>query len=404
MIAIDVTRRGIRVVRQPSGSALPGLLWVLYFASMSLTPGASHAHAEVTAPQSPIDVTPALDLRAVTDLDRVTEQLADRRVVFVGEQHDRYEHHLTQLEIVRRLYQQNPDLAIGMEAFQQPFQPYLDAFIAGEMSEQEMLRNTEYYARWRFDYRLYAPLLRFAREHGVPVVALNVPQELTRKVGREGADALSADERAQLPAEIDRSDSAYQKRLAEVFAAHPSGGGQSFDNFLEVQLLWDEGMAERAATYLREHPDTRMVVLAGVGHLAYGSGIPQRLARRLPVTSAIVLNGWQGVAEPGFADYLLLPEPQALPPAGRLGAVLEEDDDGVRIAACQDDSPCKSAGLRKGDLIVSIGDALVDNMADLRLAMWDKNPGDKVRVGISRRRWILRPRDVEFEVELQPMP
>ena len=61
-----------------------------------------------------------------------------------------------------------------MEMFQQPFQRYLDEYVAGSIDEQTMLRATEYYRRWRMDFRHYAPILRYAREHGLPVIALNV--------------------------------------------------------------------------------------------------------------------------------------------------------------------------------------------------------------------------------------
>ena len=187
-------------------------------------------------------------------------RLDDARVVMVGETHTRYDHHLTQLEIIRRLHELNPNLAIGMEAFQQPFQWALDEYISGAMDEQEMLRATEYYQRWRMDYRLYAPILRYAREHGLPVVALNLPAELTRQVGRHGMDGLSEEARARLPAEIDRTDAAYAQRLREVFAHHPNERGQPFEHFLEVQLLWDEGMAERAADYLEANDGTPVTI------------------------------------------------------------------------------------------------------------------------------------------------
>jgi uncharacterized iron-regulated protein len=362
---------------------------------------AAGASAEPQLDSEDMQATPALELNALSDLDSVIAGLFEHRVVFVGEQHDRYEHHLTQLEIIRRLHQRNHQLAIGMEAFQQPFQPHLDAYIAGELSEQELLRNSEYYARWRFDFRLYAPILRYAREHRLPVVALNLPEEITRQVGRGGIQSLSEQDRARIPADIDRSDTEYEQRLSEVFDSHPRQNGQSFEHFLEVQLLWDEGMAQRAVEYLQAHPEQRMVVLAGSGHLAHGSGIPQRLLRRLPVSSAIVLNGWQGSTAAGLADFLLFPEQRALPPAGRLGAVLDDQDNEIRVSACQPDSPCATAGLKSGDRLVSIDDRPIAGMADLRLAMWDKSPGDRVRLEISRKRWIFPAKAMRLDIELQ---
>ena len=119
--------------------------------------------------------------------------------------------------------------------------------------------------------------------------------------------------------------------MSEVFDSHPRQNGQDFEHFLEVQLLWDEGMAQRAADYLQAHPERHMVVLAGSGHLAYGSGIPQRLLRRLAVSSAIVLNGWQGSIEPGLADFLLFPE-ERTPAEGTAG--------GGKQFSLHQESPC----------------------------------------------------------------
>ncbi|MGW8310789.1 MAG: ChaN family lipoprotein [Thiogranum sp.] len=344
--------------------------------------------------------TPAIDLRTMSDLQGIIPELADKRVVFVGESHNRYDHHLNQLEIIRRLHEIHPRLAIGMEMFQQPFQSVLDDYVAGKLSEEELLRGTEYYQRWGFDFRLYAPILRYAREHQIPVVALNVPVELTRKVGREGLDALTEEERAQLPTDIDRSDSDYERRLREVFDQHP-GNGRRFEHFLDVQLLWDEGMAERAAKYLAEHPDYRMVVLAGSGHIAWGSGISGRLARRLPGDSATVLNGWEGTLAPELADFLLLSETRTLPPAGRLGALLENGDGAPVIMSCKPDTPCARAGLRKGDRFLAIDGQPINTMTDLRLAIWDKLPGDAVTLRMQRPRWLLSPKELNLRVELQ---
>jgi uncharacterized iron-regulated protein len=362
--------------------------------------GAHPPHAATGPAASPVQQTPAVELGEAADLEGIIPKLADRRVVFVGERHDRYEHHLVQLEIIRRLHAIHPRLAIGMEMFQQPFQQVLDDYVAGSLGEQDMLRRSEYYQRWRFDFRLYAPILRYARANQLPVVALNLPAELTQKVGRNGLDSLTAEERAQLPAEIDRSDSAYEQQLREVFELHP-GNGRSFDNFIEVQLLWDEGMAQQAADYLAAHPDDHMVILAGSGHVARGSGIPRRLARRLPASSAIVLNGWDGALEPGLADFILMPQPRVLPPSGKFGLLLEAQSTVPVVEACMPDSPCTRAGLQRGDRFLSIDGEPIEDITDLRLAMWDKLPGDTVTLEISRERWFSAPQQLSYSIELR---
>jgi len=332
--------------------------------------------------------TPVLDLRTMPQLQDIIPDLSGMRVVLVGETHNRYDHHQMQLEIIRHLHALNPQLVIGMEAFQQPFQDILDGYIAGELDEQELLRGTEYYRRWKYDFRHYAQILAFAREHGLPVVALNLPVELTDKVSRVGIDGLTESEHEQLPAVIDRSDMAYTERLRDIYQQHPTTDGRGFEGFLEVQLIWDEGMAERAAEYLEAHPDYHMVLLAGSGHLAYGSGIPQRLQRRLGADMAIILNDWQGQLSPGLADYLLLPKQQSLPPAGKLGALLEEQEDRLLVKHCMKDSPCEQAGLKPGDRILSINELPINEPADLHLIMWNLKPGDSITLVLNRRRWL----------------
>jgi hypothetical protein len=269
------------------------------------------------------------------------------------------------------------------------------------VDEKQLLRDTEYYRRWRFDFRLYAPILEYARENRLPVVALNLPAELTSKVGREGISGLTEAERKELPEEIDRSDTAYEARLRKVFDHHPVRGGHGFENFIDVQLLWDEGMAERAADYLRAHPDYNLVVLAGAGHLAYGQGIPRRLTRRLDVESAIVLNDWDGTLEPGLADYLLLPQEQSLPPSGKFGALLDEEGGKLSIDQCLPKSPCKLAGLQPGDQIIAINGEGIADLADLRVATWDKRPGDSVTLKVRRQHWYRPTQELSYEITLR---
>ena len=351
----------------------------------------------------PIETTPAVRLSKTPTIEQLIPELVHKRVIYVGETHTRYDHHLIQLEIIRRLHALYPQLAIGMEFFQQPFQQYLDAYIRGELDEREMLRRTEYYERWRYDYRLYAPILRYAREHGIPLVALNLPVEITQKVSRGGLDSLSEAERAQVPAEIDRSDEAYAQRLKNIFDLHPEGQAPDFEHFLTAQLLWDEGMAQQIVDYLTRYPARRMVVLAGSGHLAYGSGIPRRVARRLPLESSLIINSWEGELVPAVADILLLPQEQVLPEAGKLGAMLEEDKEKqlVKLDICLIDTPCAKHGLKSGDQILSIDGEAISSMADLRIMMWDKQPGDEISLTIRRNHWFAEDEELSYQITLQ---
>lgn len=326
----------------------------------------------------------AVDLATPVVRDKLVAQLAAKRVVFVGEFHDRYDHHLNQLEIIRGLYEADHNLAIGVEYLQQPFQSQLDDYIAGRTTEQEFLRESEYYPGWGYDYRLYAPIFRFAREQKIPVRALNVPRTMASQVGKTGIAALSPEQRAYLPKDIPPADEAYKARLRSSFEGHSAKAKPSdFDHFVEAQVAWDEGMATSAAKYLNENPTRRMVILAGSGHISYGSGIPKRLARQTQAAYAIVLNSGEEI-EPDMADYLLLTKKQNLPPAGTLGITMEEKDGEVRIKTLSPGGAAEKAGLKKGSVLAEVDGQPLKTTADLRLALWDKKPGDRVKAGVGK--------------------
>jgi uncharacterized iron-regulated protein len=325
----------------------------------------------------------ALDLGAALAPAALIDELADKRVVLVGETHTRYADHLNQLEVIEQLYARDPGIAIGVEYLQRRFQPRVDDFIAGRITEREFLRATEYYSSWGYDYRLYAPIFRFAREHRIPVRALNVPPSLPPAVAKAGFEGLSPEQRAELPKQIEPASDAYKARLREAFEAHEASEAQ-FDRFVEAQLVWDEGMAESAAQYLDANPNRRMVILAGSGHLAFGDGIPERLRRRTGASYATVLGSEREI-EPKIADYVLLSEDVSLPPAGALGIRMEEAGDGARIVSVGPGSAAERSGLRKGDVLTSADGQQVATVADVRVALWDKEPGDRVVIEVSRR-------------------
>lgn len=362
--------------------------------ALGLAAIAAHADSDWHEPSA------VMDLRDLKRIEQIVPYLLEKRVVFVGETHDRYDHHLNQLEIIRRMHEADPRLVIGVEFFEQPVQESLDGFVDGDLSERDMLERTEYFSRWNVDYRLYRPILQFARDNGIPVVALNLPGEVTRKVGREGLEALTADERKWVPGEIDRSDTAYHERLRAVFREHPETG-RSFDRFLDVQLLWDEGMAQRAAEYLETNPETRMVVLAGVGHVAHGSGIPQRIRRRVDVETAIVVHESGEPPSPGVADFLLFSRRQVLSAHGKLGILLgEADESGMGVSEVMSGSPAEKAGMRAGDRITALDGHLVHGLVDLRLALIDRKPGETMAVTVQREGVLRGARMLELEVTL----
>jgi uncharacterized iron-regulated protein len=209
-------------------------------------------------------------------------------VVYLGERHDSVADHAAQLAIIEALHAENPDVAIALEMFQRPFQPVLDQYLAGEITETELVEQTEYEQRWGFPWELYAPIVRFAKTHQIPLIALNAPTEVVRQVSRQGLSSLALsglepETLAHIPptADIDTSNSDYRAFVLQALGAHSSHGNFDPDHFFAAQLVWDETMAERIAQFRQAHPETQVIVLAGQGHVIFGYGIPDRVVRRL---------------------------------------------------------------------------------------------------------------------------
>ncbi|MBE9042602.1 ChaN family lipoprotein [Oscillatoriales cyanobacterium LEGE 11467] len=264
---------------------------------------------------SPVPV--AMSDEQTTTNDRILQELKTADIIYLGETHDRPADRQGQLEILEALHQENPNMAIALEMFQRPFQGVLDDYLAGNITEEQLRERTEYDTRWGFPWESYAPLLRFAKARQLPVLALNTPTEITRKVAGTGLESLEPADFEHIPPidEIDTTHEGYRQMLLEVFSAHQHGGhgnSDGFERFFAAQVLWDETMAEKIAQFYQGNPDTQIVAIAGRGHIVYGYGIPSRVARRLAAFDAIGRSVLFGAPEPELTSETQTSETEAI--------------------------------------------------------------------------------------------
>jgi len=254
------------------------------------------------------------------NVQEVLEKLYQTNVIYLGETHDNPEDHKAQLQSTQNLLARNKKVAIALEMFQRPYQDVLDRYIAGKITETQLIEQSEYEQRWVFPWENYAPILRFAALNKLPVLALNTPAEITRKVARRGLESLTPEEKRYIPpaSEIRTDNDEYRQMVLEAFQQHGQAGhgsSASFERFFTAQVLWDETMAEAIAGFLKANPDYQVVVLAGQAHIIYGYGIPSRVARRLgkkAVQSSILLNPLEediASTDKAIADYFWITSP-----------------------------------------------------------------------------------------------
>lgn len=338
----------------------------------------------------------AIEISSVKTLSDVIKGVLNKKIIYVGEVHDVFAHHAVQLDVITGIYKNNPRTAIGMEMFQRPFQETLDDFIQGRIGEFSFLKKSEYFKRWGFDYHLYKPILDFARTEKIPVIALNLEREIIKKVSADGIDSLTEEEKKAIPAELDFSDDEYRERLKEVFSMHKNSEEKKFDYFYQSQVLWDETMSQSVDAFIEENSVYQIVVLAGQGHLRFGSGIPKRTYRRNKHDYAIVLIDSE--VEKGIADYVIFPKPVEGVTAPKLMAFLSEEDGKVKVAGFPDDSISEKAGIETGDIIISLDDDVIGNIEDIKIHLQFRNKGDSVNVKVKRK---VDGKDEEMNFELK---
>ncbi|MFT3757682.1 ChaN family lipoprotein [Thauera sp.] len=338
-------------------------------------------------------------LRAGAEQSAVMEMVAGRDVVLLGEQHDDVDHHRWQLQTLAALHARRPDLVIGFEMFPRRVQPVLDRWVAGELSEQQFLKQVEWSEVWSMPAELYLPLFHFARINKVPMLALNIDQSLIRKVAKSGWNGVPDAERGGVGSAAAPSPS-YVDMLYDVHRQHArmrAGDGnestredEAFRNFVDAQLVWDRAMAEALAEARGGAQPPLMVGIMGSGHVRFGHGVAHQLrdlgvaevGLLLPVAATASCSEFvAGLADAVFAIQETVREP-APPP--RLGVSLEEHKDGVRIAQVSEGSLAARTGLRTDDVIVEAAGTPLKRSTTLVSLVRAQPPGTWLPIKLKR--------------------
>jgi uncharacterized iron-regulated protein len=257
--------------------------------------------------------------------EEMIDSLALARLIYIGEIHTLERHHRFQLRVIQALSQRNIPLAVGLEMLPFTVQSHLDAWTDGRLSEKEFLKLIDWETNWGTDFRLYRPIFEYARSERIPLRALNAPRHLVKEVARKGLAGLSEEHRRMLPP-ITMSSEEHRRLLELSIGRHKTLRAEMQAAAYEAQDVWDSTMAHEVAEYLNSEAGTgkTMVVLAGTGHMAYGFGIPERVARSCNLPYRIVISSdsgdleyqkeWERYVEPvdlTHEDFLFLGRPIA---------------------------------------------------------------------------------------------
>ena len=234
--------------------------------------------------------------------DDLISDLSGTRVIYVGEQHRDSEHHKIQLEVIKAVYKTHPNMTVGMEMFDQTYQPILDLWSAGKLDQEAFLKKVHWYANWKYDFELYKDILEFIKQEQIRLVGLNVPFHIPPKIAVGGIENLSDEDKKHIPQSIDTSNEAHRAYVEQSFKKHRVTWMDNFDFFYEAQCVWEDTMAASIALNLK---DDIMIVLTGNGHIVRKFGIPDRAFRRTGAEFRTIYPATAGgEVESDYADYI----------------------------------------------------------------------------------------------------
>ncbi len=249
------------------------------------------------------------------NVSELARRVAATQVVFFGEEHNDSVAHVLQHEVFRELHQLHTPTALSLEMFTTAEQLVLDEYLAGLITEKNLEADANL---WR-NYADYRPMVEYARENELRVIAANAPRRYTNRVTRAGLESLNDlphPSRALLaPLPIDTLTGPYYDKFASLMGGHENMGTMKI---YQSQNLWDATMAYRIHVFLLNFPDAKVVHLAGKFHTDEKLGTVAQLAKYAPHLSVSNIScfphesfgqpDWPAFAH--LADFVIITNPK----------------------------------------------------------------------------------------------
>jgi uncharacterized iron-regulated protein len=235
--------------------------------------------------------------KAFVDFEMMLADLTTADVAFVGEQHDDPNTHRLELAILEGLKRRKMAPAVSLEMFERDVQSRLDAYLTGTATEEEMLKDSRPWPRYRTDYRA---LVELAKVERWPVIAANVPRRIASAVakgGKAAIDQLSAEDRAFVAHDLQCPLDDYFERFAKSMGSHPAPDAKpaeqraTTERYYWSQCVKDETMAESIAAAVDKRTSPGPVVhYSGAFHSDFALGTAERTSRRLPGKRVVIIS------------------------------------------------------------------------------------------------------------------
>lgn len=218
-------------------------------------------------------------------LDELFAAMKDVDVVFVGESHDDPVAHYMELAIFRAAnerYGKSRPVVLSLEMIERDVQVVVDEYLAGLITETHFTTSSRAWKNYPQDYR---PMVEYARENKLAVVAANAPRRYINRVsrlGRASLNELSPQAKSWLaPLPYAEASKNYTDKFVNLMnqsaGSTPAHQITKDSPALASQSLWDATMAYSIAEVFKTKPNALVVQVNGSFHSEEKMGIPDHL-------------------------------------------------------------------------------------------------------------------------------
>jgi uncharacterized iron-regulated protein len=251
-------------------------------------------------------------------IERIVDALQEADVVFLGEQHDDPTAHALEMEIFKLAFERYGKLrpvALSLEMFERDAQPVIDEYLQDLINEQNFVSAARAWNNYKTDYR---PLVEFAKQNKLAVVAANAPRRYVNRVSRLGRESLKqlspAAQSFLAPLPFAQASDAYAAKFKALMGGMPTHNA----NLLDAQSLWDATMADSISQTLKKQKNALVVHLNGGFHSENRLGTPEHLQKYNPAARFVVVTIKSAENFPNFAaakdakagDFVILTDPK----------------------------------------------------------------------------------------------
>lgn len=190
------------------------------------------------------------------DYKDILKEVIKADVVFFGELHDNPVAHWLELEITKDIFsEKGKNLVLAAEMFETDNQLLIDEYFAGIIKESSFESEVRLWKNYSTDYK---PLLNFARENGLRLVASNIPRRYASVVALGGFEALrklspeALKYIAPLPVEYDSTLACYKDMLSMGGSIGGAMEKKVSANLPKAQAIKDATMAKSIVNNLQK--------------------------------------------------------------------------------------------------------------------------------------------------------